>query len=272
VSTPTGREPLRQADLEAAGPPAPWRFEVVTETASTNADLLAAAAEGAAEGLVRVAEYQHGGRGRLDRSWTSPPGAGLTFSVLLRPGVPLANWGWLPLLAGVALADTITADTITAGGIPARLKWPNDLLLGPRQQKAAGILAQVGSGAVVIGIGLNVSSTLAELPVATATSLGQHGGRLDRAGILVDFLATFATGYRDWQAAGGSAQVSGLAERYRGHCATLGQPVAVHLPAEILQAEAVDIDDDARLIVSVEGGGRRAIAAGDVTHLRPGTG
>jgi BirA family biotin operon repressor/biotin-[acetyl-CoA-carboxylase] ligase len=272
VSIPTGREPLRQADLEAVAPPAPWRFEGVTETESTNADLLAAAAEGAAEGLVRVAEYQRGGRGRLDRSWTSPPGAGLTFSMLLRPGVPMANWGWLPLLAGVALADTITADTITAGGIPARLKWPNDLLLGPRQQKAAGILAQVGSGAVVIGIGLNVSSTLAELPVPTATSLAQHSGRLDRAGILIDFLAAFATGYRDWQAAGGNAQVSGLAERYRGHCATLGQPVAVHLAAEILQAEAVDIDDDARLIVSLEGGVRRAIAAGDVTHLRPGTG
>src|SRR2546421_684603 len=87
---------------------------------STNVDLLHAAADGAPEGIVRVAHFQNGGRGRLDRSWSSPPGAGLTFSVLLRPAVPTPTWGWLPLLAGVALAQAVGAD--------AKLKWPNDVL------------------------------------------------------------------------------------------------------------------------------------------------
>src|SRR6266566_7266171 len=88
-----------------------WReVRVVAETGSSNADLLAAAGAGAAEGTVLVAEAQTAGRGRLGRRWASPPRAGLTFSVLLRPdGVPAALLGWLPLLAGVAAAASVRA-------------------------------------------------------------------------------------------------------------------------------------------------------------------
>ena len=85
-----------------------------------------------------VAELQSGGRGRLGRSWVSPAGAGLTFSVLLRPAPPAQTWGWLPLLTGLALARTL--------GSAARLKWPNDVLLGPDGKKVAGILVQSGGG------------------------------------------------------------------------------------------------------------------------------
>ena len=79
-----------------------------------------------------VAEHQHAGRGRLDRSWTSPPRAGLTFSIVLRPTVPIRTWGWLPLLAGVALDEAVAAAT----GVPVALKWPNDLLHGPSGTQA----------------------------------------------------------------------------------------------------------------------------------------
>ena len=97
-------------------------------TGSTNADLLARAAAGEPEGAVLAAEHQSAGRGRLGRTWTSPPRAALTFSVLLRPSsVPRARLGWLPLLAGVAVAAAVRA----VAAVDAQLKWPNDVLAGP---------------------------------------------------------------------------------------------------------------------------------------------
>ena len=137
------------------------RLDVLAETGSTNADVAEAARSGAAEGLIVVAEQQVSGRGRRDRQWVSPPRAGLTLSVLLRPGLadeargwpaaPQRSWGWLPLLAGVALLETVER----LAEVDAALKWPNDLLLGTAQgeAKAAGILAEVVDDAVVLGIG-----------------------------------------------------------------------------------------------------------------------
>ena len=137
-----------------------WRaVRVVAETGSSNADLLAAAGAGAAEGTVLVAEAQTMGRGRLGRRWASPPRAGLTFSVLLRPaGVPAALLGWLPLLAGVAAAAAVSA----VAAVDATLKWPNDVLAG--EQKLGGILAERAGTAVVVGIGINVWQARADLP------------------------------------------------------------------------------------------------------------
>ena len=142
------------------------------ETSSTNADLLATARE-RADRQVLVAEQQTSGRGRLDRVWTSPPRAGLLFSMLVRPRAPIAEWGWLPLLTGVALAEAVQ----DVAGLACALKWPNDLLLGEQRRKAAGILVQSTEDAVVIGIGLNVSTTLDELPVPTRNVPGGRRGR-----------------------------------------------------------------------------------------------
>src|SRR5688572_3072503 len=134
---------------------------------STNAELMRAAGEDAPEGTVLVAEHQVAGRGRLDRIWTSPPRAGITVSFLLRPDVPAARKGWLPLLTGVALAEAVAEVT----GVLASLKWPNDLLAADGR-KLAGILAESTGRAVVVGVGLNVSTTTAELP-DTGTSLAR---------------------------------------------------------------------------------------------------
>lgn len=239
-----------------------WNVQVVAETGSTNADLLDAAGQGAPDGTVRVAHLQSGGRGRLDRSWQSPAGAGLTFSVLLRPQPPTATWGWLPLLAGVALVRAVGGD--------ARLKWPNDLLLGPVGAKAAGILVQAVPGAAVVGVGLNVSTTAVELPVPSATSLSLAGvGKLDRAELLVDFLAAFDERYQSWQAHAGDAEASALAEDYRAACATIGSAVSVELPASTLTGQAVGLDSAGQLILRPDGGGAGiSVAAGDVTHVR----
>lgn len=254
----------RPVDADAVTARLAGRFlvEAAAETGSTNADLLAAAAAGAAAGTVLVAELQTGGRGRLDRSWVSPVGAGLTFSVLLRPAPPLPTWGWLPLLTGLALARTLGSD--------ARLKWPNDVLFGLRGGKLAGILVQAGGDAVVVGVGLNVSTTAEELPVETATSLLLEGySQLDRAELLIGFLSRFDGLCTGWQAHGGDAEASGLAGGYRASCATLGSDVSVELGTHTLYGKAVQIDGHGRLVVQPTGGGALVpVAAGDVTHIR----
>lgn len=255
------RSPFDQAEFQARCEPG-WQLRVVTETGSTNLDLLAAAETDAPHGSVLVAELQTGGRGRLQRSWVSPSGAGLTFSLLLRPTLHPTDWAWLPLLTGVALSKVI--------GPSARLKWPNDLLLGPQEAKVAGILVQAGPGVAVIGVGLNVSTTADELPVPTATSLALQGfGQLSRAVLLAEFLAAFRPLFEQLQEHDGVAVASGLAQEYRDRCSTIGRQVSLELPGVTVLGVAEDVDSSGRLVIVTDDGERRAVAAGDVTHLRP---
>src|SRR5215471_13718811 len=207
------RDPLDAAGLRRAAlhPDSLWRdIEVVPSTASTNADLLVRALRGEPEGVVLAAEEQTAGRGRMGRTWTSPPYAALTFSLLLHPAVPPARRGWLPLLTGVAVATAVTEVT----GVEARLKWPNDVLAG--EGKLAGILAEAAGDAVVVGIGLNVSTELAELPsprpgALPATSLRAAGATaLNREELLLAILARFERWYQPWRQAGGDPDRSGL--------------------------------------------------------------
>ena len=268
------RPPLREESLRhgLVAPNGPFAaLDVVTETGSTNHDLKRAAAAGAADRTVLVAEHQSAGRGRGSRSWQAPPRSGLFVSVLLRPaGVPSRRWGWLSLIAGVALASAVTE----VAGLDARLKWPNDLLLGPLRRKAAGILAEVtGGSALVVGIGLNVTLRAEELPVPEATSLVLEGARnTDRDTLLRAVLRELATAEEQWRAAGGDAQAGGLAQRYRELCATVGQVVRVELPSGgPVFGTAVDVDGDGRLVVRDDDGVEHAVSAGDVVHVRPAT-
>jgi len=241
-----------------------WRsLEVVQEIGSTNAALVAAAAEGEPEGAVLVAEHQAAGRGRLDRVWTSPPRAGLTVSFLLRPDVPAARRGWLPLMTGVALAEAVGAVT----GVRASLKWPNDLL-ALDGRKLAGILAESSSTAVVVGVGLNVSTTAAELP-DTGTSLSRvTGATVDRAPVLLGFLRAVERRYRQWTAALGDPVSSGLARDYLAWSATVGTDVVVTLPdGSTLEGTATAVDWDGRLVVATPEG-QVELASGDVRHVR----
>lgn len=239
------------------------RIAVVDEAGSTNADLLADV--GAPVRSVLVAEHQVAGRGRFSRVWTSPPGAGLTFSVLLRPDVPVQHWGWLPLLAGVALHEAVDAVT----GLHTELKWPNDLLAADGR-KLAGILAQTsGDGdAVVIGIGLNVDTTAAELPVETATSLALAGaGPVDRTDLLSAVLTGLDARYAQWSDCRGEAEPCGLAQAYTDACATIGRRVRVVLADTAVEGQAVAVDPVGRLVVRTPTG-EQVVAAGDVEHVR----
>lgn len=242
-------------------------MQVLDRAPSTNALLAEQARRGEPSGAVLVAEHQTAGRGRLDRTWEAPARAGLTVSVLLRPGpVPAQRWGWLPLLTGVAVVDALGE---VAPGLDAGLKWPNDVLVGER--KLAGLLVERvegpdGPGAVV-GIGLNVSTTADELPVPTATSLLLEGVRVDRTDLLVALLEHLGRRYQAWVEAAGDARL-GLRAAYRERCRTLGQAVTVELPAgRQREVTAVDVAEDGALVVEAAGV-RSEVRAGDVVHVR----
>jgi BirA family biotin operon repressor/biotin-[acetyl-CoA-carboxylase] ligase len=280
--TDLDRPPFNARRLEAAlvTEAGPWtRLDLRAETGSTNADAASAAREGEPEGLVVVAEAQTAGRGRRGRAWSSPPRAGITASVLLRPGVavperewpaaPPAAYGWLPLLAGVALVETVTR----LAEVPAVLKWPNDLVVG--DLKCAGILAEGvpngGAAAVVVGIGLNVTLRAGELPTdRPATSLQLAGAAMtDRDPLLRALLRGLGGWYARWRFAGGDAEASGLGEAYRHHCGTIGRSVRVRLPSgDELAGEATTVDADGQLVVRTAEGRSQSVAAGDVLHVR----
>ncbi|MER6473679.1 biotin--[acetyl-CoA-carboxylase] ligase [Streptomyces collinus] len=246
--------------------------ELVQRTGSTNSDLVAKAVAGTVgEGAVLVAEEQTAGRGRLDRQWTAPARSGLFFSVLLRPvEVPVARWGWLPLLTGVAVATGLSR----AAGVDTALKWPNDLLVkvGGEERKAGGILAErAGDGGVVVGVGLNVSLRASELPVPTAGSLALAGAvTTDRDPLLRAVLRSLEEWYGRWRDAGGDPARSGLQEAYAAGCATLGRAVRAELPGErSIVGEAVAVDGDGRLVIATGEGVQEPVGAGDIVHLRP---
>jgi BirA family biotin operon repressor/biotin-[acetyl-CoA-carboxylase] ligase len=294
---PPTQPPLHQAALRAAivRPGALWQdLTVVTSTGSTNTDLAAQAqatsaratkTPSAPEGTVLIAEEQRQGRGRMGRTWVSAPRSSLMFSVLLRPAeVPPARRGWVPLLAGVAAATAVRRVT----NVPATLKWPNDLLVADR--KLAGILAEQSGDAIVVGLGINVTTTQAELPQPAATpgalpptSLWlEHATSLDRAALLTELLGEFEHWYQAWRRADppGDPETSGLRRAYLDLSATIGRDVRVERPGgRVTVGRAVGLDPDGQLIIespeSPQGldnphspNAREAVSAGDVRHLR----
>ena len=263
------RPPLSQRALRAALV-RPGGFvravHVVAETGSTNADLAEVARRGGPEGVVLVAEAQTGGRGRLDRTWTSPPRAGLLFSVLLRPQLPPPRRTWIPLLAGLAVHQAVSR----LGAVEARLKWPNDLLLGDDLGKAGGILAQATGDAVVVGVGLNVTTRRAELPEGAVSLRTEGAGCTDRDPLLRAILRTLADRYAEWSAEW-SAGPDRLRPAYEAVCDTIGQDVRVQLPdGRALAGTATGLDEMGRLVVRTTDGDV-PVSAGDVTRVRPVT-
>lgn len=257
-------EPLDAAAL-AAALPAGRGLTALAQTGSTNADLRAAAAAGDAKpGHVVVADHQSSGRGRSGRSWESPAGAGLLFSVLVDPGeVALDRWGWLPLLAGLAVAE----GTRAAAGVDLRVKWPNDVLHDGR--KVAGVLCErvdVGAARLaIVGIGLNVSTPVHQLPVPHATSLALAGANnLDRPSLLAAILDRLDARIGAWRAAAGDAAEAGLADLYLAVSATLGRDVSVEVPGgETVAGHALRVDTFGALVLRTVDG-ERAISAGDL--------
>jgi BirA family biotin operon repressor/biotin-[acetyl-CoA-carboxylase] ligase len=252
---------LDGVDLSVVGR---WTVEVVDTTGSTNADLAERARAGAEGWQALVAGEQTAGRGRLTRTWSSPQGTSISLSVLLRPTRPVSGWGLLPLVTGLGVVRAVES----LGG-QAVLKWPNDVLLPPDdERKVCGILAEVASGAtpgVVLGMGVNVSQDRGEFPVDTATSLRLVGVGVTRPQVVKAVLEQLAELYEQWDSYGWAA----MRLSYESVCITLGRTVRVELPdGTAVLGTARSITDDGRLLVRTTSG-LRAFAAGDVHHLRP---
>lgn len=261
------RPPLDTERLDGLLAGSGLRLEVLPEAASTNALVAARARDGADEGLAICAEHQRRGRGRLDRTWMTPARAAITVSVLLRPpgSVPPARWSWLPLLTGVAVARCLEAY-----GVPAALKWPNDVLLDGA--KICGILLErvetAAGPAAVVGIGLNVSQTADELPVETAASLRSAGYDVDRTALLGDVLLTLWDSYFSWRD-GGAVGRQALRASYTERCVTAQRMrLRVELPGGTVAGVGTGISENGALRVET-GGLTREFSAGDVVHVRP---
>lgn len=241
------------------------RLEVLPESASTNAALRALSADAAAwpHLSVLVTENQTAGRGRLDRSWETPAGSALAISVLLRelPSSPDAM-GWIPLVAGLAMADAVT---VQLAGHEVGVKWPNDVLVDGK--KICGILAESTGDAVVLGSGVNTAMTATQLPVPVATSFAALSAVCDEDHLLADYLRRLA-GLLAALAVWGEDERRAVHAEVSARCLTLGREVEVSLPdGSALRGTAVRLEDDGRLCVD-SGGAEHLIAAGDVVHAR----
>jgi BirA family biotin operon repressor/biotin-[acetyl-CoA-carboxylase] ligase len=244
------------AGTSADGSPR-WRISRFAELESTNHYALERAREGAATGLVVVADHQRAGRGRLDRTWEAPPGSSLLVSVVLHaPGGP-HDAHEAVTAAAVALVRALAA----VAGVAAGIKWPNDVLVGDR--KLAGILAEREGDAVVVGLGVNVNwdvfpPELAD--IATAANLAA-GRVVDRDALLDGFLAELADALDDPFA---------TERAHRELLVTLGRTVRVELTGGgVLEGEAVGLGVHGELEVCDAAGVVHGVVAGDVVHLRP---
>ncbi len=232
---------------------------------STNILAMEMASQGAPEGAVVIAETQTGGRGRLGRKWVSPKG-NLYFSVILRPNVPTYKAPLITLMGAVAVASAVR----TACEAEALIKWPNDILLSGK--KVCGLLTEMSAEPdrirhIALGIGINVNMDLDELPAEVrglATTLAAEGGeRIDRSRLLQDvfrnlerwygiFLENEADVLREWELLN----------------MTVGSRVAVSGLGETIEGLAEGIDQEGRLLLKLDDGAIRTVAAGDVTVLK----
>lgn len=252
----------RLARLVRAG--TPWTaLEHHGEVTSTNDLAAARAREGAAPGLVVVADHQTAGRGRSGRRWEDRPGGSLLVSCLVAPpGGPLPL---VPVVAGLAVSDAARR----AGGT-ATVKWPNDVLVGGR--KCAGVLVEHHGAAagqparLVVGVGLNVDWRGTEVPPGWTSLAGETGRDQDRFAILADLLDALADRLGQVEADPG-----GLLRAYRRRCATLGWHVEVGTPGGTVRGRATDIDRQGALLVDT-GQGTVAVSTGEVLRTRPANG
>ncbi len=255
---PEGLTPsLIAASLETAWLGRPVHY--FAETDSTNLRAKALAAAGASHGTLVIADFQSQGRGRLDRSWLSPPGKSLLLSLVLRPELEIGGFFRLTMAAGLSLARAVAETT----GLDPRLKWPNDLFLDER--KLAGILTEVSGQAqvldwAVVGLGVNVNAAPAlERADHPAVCLAEAaGGEIDRLALLNRFLVHFEA----FLEAGLPPEE--IRRRWKERSLTLGRRVTVTDRGRRITGLAEDVDVDGALLLRTDEGVRR-IVCGDVS-------
>ncbi len=231
-----------------------WRIHYFDEVTSTQHVAAEMAEAGAAQGTLVIAELQTAGRGRLGRSWHSPPGLNLYTTVILRPTRPIAEIPRLSLMAGIACAETLA--TVAPG--MAALKWPNDIWLNDR--KAGGIISEAIADAkqqlscVLIGIGLNLNLGLEDIPAdlrdkATSVRIAT-GHRCDRIGVAATLFNRLNSRYMEVEAHGFAA----LRAEYERYFALTGKIVTVVDGTSRISGRVSGIDADGAMMLETANG------------------
>lgn len=255
---------------------------VVDSTTSTNDLARQRAQAGDPSGSLVIARSQAAGRGRLDRTWIDDGVDALLMSVVLRPPVGMSptHWGWIPLLASLAIVRAATANGASVG-----VKWPNDVVgtaanasgqitpgdppTGGVAGKCAGILAEAEAGAIIVGMGINRDLTGEGSPVPGVGTLIASGmAPLTSAVVAAEVIDA---GFVLWeQILRHGSVTSALSDEYRAACSTIGQVVRVELPGgSTLRGVATDLGPSGELLVQTEGK-VHTVTAGDVIHVRSG--
>lgn len=253
--------------LSKLAPGHPWgeqlQYHPCVDSTNTLAKTLAA--QGAPHGTVIVAGSQTAGRGRLGRSFHSPEGTGLYFSVILRPNCIAEELMHLTCAVAVAVCNAIEAVT----GLAPSIKWINDLVYG--QRKIAGILTELslvpGSSQIayaIVGIGINCCQQETDFPPQLRSIAGSlsmvSGQEVSPAAIAAAIMETLQT--MDAELLTGKAIIM---ERYRSRCITIGQAVSLHRADTITYARATGIDDDGALLVEYPDGRTEAVNSGEAS-------
>lgn len=233
---------------------------------STNDVAVSLARGGSPEGTLVIAEEQARGRGRLGRVWFSPPGCGLWFSLILRPGMSAGESATISLAAAAGVAESLDSGY----GIRAQIKWPNDVLVGGK--KICGILTEAEFvdqrvSFVVVGIGINVLTGRDQFPdgiadIATSVAI-ETGGKVSRTGVLARVVGAIEENYIELRDSG----FAGLREKLLLRSALLGKMTRVKTPEGIVEGVAVDIDIGGALLLRRENGSTERLVAGEVTGI-----
>jgi BirA family biotin operon repressor/biotin-[acetyl-CoA-carboxylase] ligase len=238
---------------------------ILDSTASTNDAAMAAAEKtGAPEGIVVAADAQTGGKGRMGRSWISPPGCNLYFTVILAPRLPAEDLSLISLAAPVAAVRAVRS----AAALEATIKWPNDIMIADR--KTGGILIEMKSGRngstlVALGMGINVNMPLESLPPeirARSTSLMEEKGMpVERMPLLGAILSELEPLYKFLLNGNKGAIIRPWIELN----STLGRDVTVEGTGRAFSGKAQSINDRGELMILCASGTVETVRAGDVT-------
>ena len=258
---------MKERILSLVSPDYPWKdhFHWVEETGSTNDDLKALARQGAPQGTVLIADRQSGGHGRMGRSFHSPDGVGIYFSILLRPKCAPGQMMHLTCATAVAMCEAIEA----AAGFRPGIKWTNDLVY--KKRKLGGILTELGLSAkgtvdyAIIGIGINCCQQEADFPEeirGIAASLSMvTGGEIDRAKVAAAMMDALHRMERRLL-----PEKQAILDTYRRDCITIGQEVSLLRVGEAVRhGKAIGMDDDGALLVEFEDGHVETVNSGEIS-------
>lgn len=221
------------------------------------------AGEGAAEGVVVFAEAQAKGRGRVGRKWVSPTGVGIYYSIILRPEIRPDETPKITLVVAVAHAAAIRKVT----GLPAFIKWPNDILINDK--KVCGILTELNAETdrvnfVIVGVGINVNTMLGDLPEGATSFKEEAGEGFSRIEIARESLCALEARYEVFQQKG----FAPIIEEWHSYSTIIGANVEVAFRDRKIEGQAIDVDSSGALLVRLENGLQERVFAGDVVRVK----